>query len=478
MSAFNQSDCNAQVPEVVVKNTFLDFDMSESISIGHQSQSCPAEVFSPSHASMDGGMALADSLAGMCDMRMCDMAAAAQMFSKVKISRSEMESVGHVASRGDDSDHVNTFAERTWGFDSFSSMDFQDAAMGIGGPAPQFKPPPPQLSAACFSEDCAPEAPNWSPKVETIRNRPVPPPLTELEPQPEMTGLSTVPAWTPKVGAGDVPAWTPTVDTGDATPEAPAWTPKVDASVMLQCRAPPPAPAPAYCPAPPPAAAPAFAPLMPYTQEQLDAYTFCNQDLSMVPAPVPSAPQQPQVWWYRVSFLGGLALRTAPSVDSDRTGHMLYQNEVFAVSEHIQGTDGRVYLLLADFRGWAFDDSALMPHDPSVVRGRWSPMDAGYQAAAPLMVFGQALEAPQDACQKRRRRKRGGVRRNKNKRAQAAALLAKEGEFEADADTDAPSEADDADDAPLEEDSSSSNGAEVEGAEMFKEEDFPQLVSN
>jgi len=496
MASSNQMiDCNAQqVPEVVVKNTFLDFDMSESkSSVGYQSQSCPAEVFSPSQAKVcsDGGKSLADSLAGISDMRMCDLAAAAQMFSNLKISRTKMESCGHVASRGSDSSQVDTFAERTWGFDSFSSMDFQDAAAGIGGPVPQFKPPPPPLSAACFSEAITPEAPNWTPKCEKVRNRPVPPPLCILE-QETSSGIPAVPAWTPKVGADLLPSLTPTVETGDATPEAPAWTPKVGSvgTAMLQGPAPPPAPAPAMlqgpagppalapmilsAPVPAPAQAPAFAPIIPFTQEQLDVYSFCSQDLT-VPLPIPSAAPLPQVWWYRVSFLGGIALRNAPSVDADRTGHMLYQNETFAVSERIQGADGRVYLLLADFRGWAFDDSALMPHDPSVVRGRWSQMDASisYQSAAPMMVFEQSLIVDgNEQSKRRRRRKRGGVKRNKNKRAQAAALLAK-AEACDDVDTDAPSEDDD--DAPLA-DSSSSNGAEAEGTEMFKEEDFPQLV--
>jgi len=132
-----------------------------------------------------------------------------------------------------------------------------------------------------------------------------------------------------------------------------------------------------------------------------------------------------------------------------------------------------MYLLLADYRGWAFDDSALMPHDPSVVRGRWSPADHGisYQSAGHMIAFEQSsMAVGYDQAKRRRRRKRGGVKRNKAKRAReaAAALLAKE-----DVDTDAPSEDDD--DTPL--DSSSSNGAEADGTEIFKEEDFPRLVA-
>merc|ERR1719191_375297 len=199
-----------------------------------------------------------------------------------------------------------------------------------------------------------------------------------------------------------------------------------------------------------------------------------------MPPPILSAVQpaqvQEHVWWYRVSFIGGIALRCTPSVDAARTGHMLYQNETFAVRERIQGTDGRVYLLLADYRGWAFDDSALMPHDPSVIRGRWSPLNPGamYSSTTAVPVSEQSLMAQANESNRRRRRKRGGVKRNKGKRAAAAAALAAKeaADVEAcdDEDTDAPSEEDD--DAPLEAELSSSN----EGAEMLKEEDFRQLL--
>ena len=53
------------------------------------------------------------------------------------------------------------------------------------------------------------------------------------------------------------------------------------------------------------------------------------------------------------------------------------QNATFAASEELPQPDGRVYLRLADGRGWAFDDRALYPHDPVVVRGFWSPVGPG-----------------------------------------------------------------------------------------------------
>jgi len=89
--------------------------------------------------------------------------------------------------------------------------------------------------------------------------------------------------------------------------------------------------------------------------------------------------------WYRVAFAGGVDLRHGPSVEAPRTGETLCQNATLAVAEEILGADGRVYLRLADGRGWAFDDSALFPHDPSVVRGYWQPVSVvppGANAAA------------------------------------------------------------------------------------------------
>merc|ERR1719473_2294365 len=90
--------------------------------------------------------------------------------------------------------------------------------------------------------------------------------------------------------------------------------------------------------------------------------------------------------WYRVAFVGGVDLRQGPSVEAPRSGETLCQNATFAAAEELLGADGRVYLRLADGRGWAFDDSALFPHDPSVVRGFWQPVSLAppqHAAAAP-----------------------------------------------------------------------------------------------
>merc|ERR1740117_2126969 len=78
--------------------------------------------------------------------------------------------------------------------------------------------------------------------------------------------------------------------------------------------------------------------------------------------------------WCRVSFAGGVDLRQGPSVQAPKTGETLCQNATFAAAEELMGQDSRIYLRLADGRGWAFDDSAIFPQDPSVMRGFWQPI--------------------------------------------------------------------------------------------------------
>lgn len=86
--------------------------------------------------------------------------------------------------------------------------------------------------------------------------------------------------------------------------------------------------------------------------------------------------------WYCVAFISGIDIRAEPHVDGRRTGVILQRGVVFAVSESLMGYDGRVYLRLADGRGWVFDDTALIPEDPSVVKV--SPDARGPLATVPL----------------------------------------------------------------------------------------------
>merc|ERR1712054_702142 len=130
---------------------------------------------------------------------------------------------------------------------------------------------------------------------------------------------------------------------------------------------------------------------------------------------------------FRVAYMGGVALRQGPYFDGVRTGAMLMHNEVFQVSEEVQGSDGRLYLRLADGRGWAFDDSALMPHDPSVIRGCWAPLSTPSTqstfASTPASTVWEPMEEPMTPPgapaieevpesgtkkKRRKRRKRGG----------------------------------------------------------------------
>lgn len=97
---------------------------------------------------------------------------------------------------------------------------------------------------------------------------------------------------------------------------------------------------------------------------------LCVGQSPLPPAPVAGPPQS----FYRVAYVGGIDVRAGPSVNAPKTGITLRQNEIFAVAETVGGVtpdDLRVYLRLSDGRGWAFDDKALHPHDPSVVRGHW-----------------------------------------------------------------------------------------------------------
>jgi len=122
---------------------------------------------------------------------------------------------------------------------------------------------------------------------------------------------------------------------------------------------------------------------------------WAGQELSPEHAPQETQTWEQPVWhgdmtghshtWYRVAYLGGIELRLQPSFLAARTGVVLIQNEVFAVSAEVVGADSRVYLRLADGRGWAFDDSALLPHDPSVVRGYFAP--AGHEPSQGLATL-------------------------------------------------------------------------------------------
>jgi len=230
-------------------------------------------------------------------------------------------------------------------------------------------------------------------------------------------------------------------------PEAPQWSPKVPSlGGMMNTR---PVPQPlhtpvANTPSAPPLQPPVLAPLAPTVPTPVRTLPMANHLVDSHGAPVFRTPVRSEAL-FRVAYRGGIALRQVPYFDGARNGATLLHNEIFSVSEEIQGSDGRLYLRLADGRGWAFDDSALMPHDPSVVRGCWAPLSTTSAtstfASTPASSVWEPMEEPttlgenvgeeKETKKKRRRRKRGGVkRRPKNKIAEA--------DPEAEADTDAP----------------------------------------
>jgi hypothetical protein len=108
--------------------------------------------------------------------------------------------------------------------------------------------------------------------------------------------------------------------------------------------------------------------------------------------------QQETVTWFCVNVTNsaGAVLRRTPHFQAPRTGTTLLKNEVFSVKQEIASpvdVDGRIYLELSDGRGWAFDDSALVPESPSVVRLGVDPVNNSvmqYDQAA--LQYGQQPE--------------------------------------------------------------------------------------
>jgi hypothetical protein len=256
--------------------------------------------------------------------------------------------------------------------------------------------------------------------VAPQRARP-PPPALLIEPSLFDSSVPSAPTWSPKVSSP--PTWSPKLHVAPvAAPQAPLFHPS--------------APAPTWSP-----------------------------KVCVAPA---VAPQAPASSWYRVAYAGGVNLRSGPSMTAPHVGIILNKNEFFAVSEELRSPDGRIYLRLADGRGWAFDDSVIMPYNPTVVKGRWVPTDleppivSGQPAsvASPSTVAPwEPMEEPEEADMpeemdsisgeptQRRRRKRGGVKRNKAKRRAAEALAQQVKLDEAaleEAETDVPSSSEDA----------------------------------
>lgn len=135
----------------------------------------------------------------------------------------------------------------------------------------------------------------------------------------------------------------------------------------------------------------------------------------------------PAVSSFQVAYVGGIHLLMSPSMQSGGTGTWLPCNEIFSVAEEVTSSDGRVYLGLCDGRGWAFDDTALMPHDPSVKRVDVSWMSTNPHGHQTVLPWRALEENDVDKFPNGRRRlypqprgKRGGKRCSKNKPIAAA----------------------------------------------------------
>jgi len=130
--------------------------------------------------------------------------------------------------------------------------------------------------------------------------------------------------------------------------------------------------------------------------------------------------------------LGGVLVRAGPSVAAPPTGVRLAQNDIIAISDEIPSSDGRVYLRLADGTGWAFDDSFIMPHDPSCVRVHWSPDVIRQLRGSPSQtlvphVLSTAPVSPTEVSastteKKKKRRKRKSHRRKRGAGGSRAAI--------------------------------------------------------
>merc|ERR1719272_852223 len=125
---------------VIVKNTFLDVLDAVPEPCAPKSQSCPILAFS----GIVSDAALADSLAGGSELMMCDLAAAARMFSAGGVARSAMEFSGHLR----------------------PSPPLAATAATEHAPQQRARPLPPPLIDTNFSGE-VPPAPAWSPKVRT-----------------------------------------------------------------------------------------------------------------------------------------------------------------------------------------------------------------------------------------------------------------------------------------------------------------------
>jgi len=90
-------------------------------------------------------------------------------------------------------------------------------------------------------------------------------------------------------------------------------------------------------------------------QGALDAWSYrkrlwcCRHKRQGCPVRIPA------VWVYDPVVAYPVHIRVLPKIDGPRTDEMLNPGDAFRISQGLEGTDGILYLKLADGRGWLFD---------------------------------------------------------------------------------------------------------------------------
>eukprot|EP00747_Dinoflagellata_sp_TGD_P182145 gnl/TRDRNA2_/TRDRNA2_36266_c0_seq2.p1 gnl/TRDRNA2_/TRDRNA2_36266_c0~~gnl/TRDRNA2_/TRDRNA2_36266_c0_seq2.p1 ORF type:complete len:349 (+),score=71.45 gnl/TRDRNA2_/TRDRNA2_36266_c0_seq2:56-1102(+) len=112
-------------------------------------------------------------------------------------------------------------------------------------------------------------------------------------------------------------------------------------------------------------------------REVYDATMDANRRLRILRHPYPV---------YRVRYRGGVHLCRGPGVEYGRAGEVLRFGENFAATAEFDGADGRLYLRLADRRGWAYDDAGVLPDDPSLELV-WDPSTSTVVTCPPPLDF-------------------------------------------------------------------------------------------
>jgi hypothetical protein len=77
---------------------------------------------------------------------------------------------------------------------------------------------------------------------------------------------------------------------------------------------------------------------------------------------------------YLVELPDGIPVRVAPDISAPFSGVTLVHGEIFHVSESMYGSDGQLYLRLADGRGWVMEQStpSEIPQHDGIAEGKAS----------------------------------------------------------------------------------------------------------